>query len=209
MRKYIVQGACVLAFLTGFSLQGRAQVNLVSDGNFAQLFGGGWSGTAGFVTPFHGDADGNGNYVHLLANEPPLYQTLSTIAGMNYQLIFASRIPQPAEFTGDVGPNGQPQGPWSVEVDLAPFSSAGNFTDNSDTVWSFFTLNFTANSTATYLGFKASGRGDPEIDAISVYPTPEPATLGLLAAGGTALLLRRRRREPRMKDERVGKRVCE
>ena len=200
MRKYIVQGACVLAFLTGFSLPGRAAQfivvgpNLVQDGNFATLFGGPWNGTFGYPNTFYGDADGNGHYVTLLYDEPAMYQILNTVAGTTYQLTFASRIPQPGELTGNVGPNGQPEGPWSVGVELAQYSIAGSFTDNSDTVWSFFSMNFTATSSSTYLGFTPSGLGNPELDDVSVYATPEPGTLGLLAVGGAALLLRRRRR---------------
>jgi hypothetical protein len=200
MRKYIVQGASVLAFLTSFCQCGQAAQfylagpNLVQDGNFATLFGAPWGGTYGFPNTFYGDADGNGLYVTLLQGQAPMYQTITTVAGTTYQLTFASRIPQPGEFTGNVGPTGQPLGPWSVGVYLAPFSSAGSFTDNSSTVWSFFSLDFTATSSSTYLGFYASGEGNPEIDDISVYATPEPGTLGLLAVGGTALLALHRRR---------------
>ncbi|HXC98171.1 MAG TPA: PEP-CTERM sorting domain-containing protein [Verrucomicrobiae bacterium] len=199
MRKYFVQGACVLAFLTGFCQCGQAaqiylaNPNLVQDGNFATLFGGPWNGTFGFPNTFYGDADGNGKYVTLFQGEPDMYQTITTAVGTTYQLTFASRIPQPGEFTGNTGPNGQPVGPWSVGVQLSPYSSAGSFTDNSDTVWSFFSLDFTATSTSTYLGFYASGGGNPEIDAISVYATPEPGTLGLLAVGAGALFFRQRK----------------
>ena len=194
MRKCIVRGVCVLALFTALNQQRvSAQIygpDLIQDGTFAQLFGGGWSGTAGFPNTFYGDADGNGYYVTLLADEPALYQYVPTVTGDTYQLTFASRIPNPAEAVGNTGPNGQPLGPWTVEVELAPFARTAGFTDNSDTVWSFFTVNFTATSSSTYVGFLASGPGSPEFDDVSMYSyaTPEPATLGLLALGATALL---------------------
>lgn len=186
MRKYIVQGGCVLAFLAAFCLHGRAQVNLIQDGNFATLFGGPWNGTFGYPNTFYGDADGNGKYI-FLTDEAQTSQSVATVAGVLYQLTFASRIPQPGELNGD------PNGPWQVGFYLnGSYTPSYAVTDNSDTVWQFFTFDFKATGSSTQVGFESLSQGCPCLDAITLYATPEPGTLGLLAAGAGALLFWRR-----------------
>jgi hypothetical protein len=44
------------------------------------------------------------------------------------------------------------------------------------------------------VGFIANFSGSMEFDVVNISPVPEPASIGLLAAGGMALLSRRRRR---------------
>jgi hypothetical protein len=192
MRKYIVQSACVLAFLTGFCQRSQAAQfylagpNLIQDGNFAQLFGV-WNGTYGFPNTFYGDADGNGLYI-FITDEAETSQSVPTVAGVSYQLTFASRIPQPGEL------NGSPDGPWNVGVYFNG-SRAAVFGDQSSTVWQFFTLNFTATSSSTVVGFESMTDGDPCLDAVSLYATPEPTALSLGILGlGVACVWRLRSR---------------
>jgi hypothetical protein len=183
MRKCIVQSACVLAFLTSFCQCGQAAQfylagpNLIQDGNFDTLFGGPWNGTFGFPNTFYGDADGNGKYI-FITDQAETSQSVATMVGITYQLTFASRIPQGPEL------NGSPTGPWNVGVYFNG-SRAAVFGDQSSTVWSFFTLNFTATSSSTVVGFESPNQGCPCLDAVTMYATPEPTalTLGLLGLG--------------------------
>ena len=192
MRKYVVQGAWVLAFLTSFCQCGRAaQIytdnpgNLIQDGNFAQLSGV-WNGTYESPSTFYGDADGNGLYV-FMTDQAETWQSVATVAGASYQLTFASRIPQWPEL------DGSPTGPWNVGVYLNG-SRAAVFGDPSSTIWSFFSLTFTATGPSTQVGFESTTDGYPCLDAVTLYATPEPGTLGLLAVGAGALWMRRGKR---------------
>jgi hypothetical protein len=91
-----------------------------------------------------------------------------------------------------------PNGDGNTSDALADYKTGHPIT-NMD--WKFVDFNFTATSTTTTLLFQslmAKGSAGVVLDNVSVIddttaPTPEPATLALLAAGATLLIRRRAR----------------
>jgi hypothetical protein len=141
-----------------------------------------------------------GNFVGIEAGDyanAPLQQTVSGLAvGTRYELSFYSGVAQQFLYDGassvvlnvSFGVTTQSVGP----VHNASHGFSG---------WAAHTLGFTATSSTQVLSFLAAGTptGVPPfvvLDAISVTEVPEPASLGLVAAGliAAGFLLRRRRR---------------
>jgi hypothetical protein len=154
--------------------------NLVQYGSF-QTWNGtlqNWGGTYGRPNVILNDADGDNGLV-MLIDQTPMSQTIPTIAGGNYELSFASRAPQPAEFSGPTAPNGAPIGPWQVNVYIN-YSRAEVFENDSQTAWQFFTMDFVATGPTT-LGFAATqNAGWSLFDDVSVEAIPEPSVFSFV-----------------------------
>lgn len=131
-----------------------------------------WGGTYGRPNVILNDADGDNGLVTLI-DQAPMFQTVPTIAGLSYELSFASRAPQPAEFMGPAGPGG-PIGPWQVNV-YVNNSRVGAFENDSQTTWQTFSMDFVASGPTT-LGFGATqNAGWSLFDDVSLVVTPEPS----------------------------------
>jgi hypothetical protein len=131
-----------------------------------------WGGTYGRPNVVLNDADGDGGLV-MLIDQTPMFQTVPTIAGTTYQLIFASRAPLPPEFNGPMGPHG-PIGPWQVNVYINN-ARAGVFENDSQTIWRYFSMDFVATGPTT-LGFGATANeGWSLFDDVSLVAVAEPS----------------------------------
>ena len=121
-----------------------------------------------------------------------MYQDLATVAGQSYVLSFAYS-PRP----------GVPESSNGIDIrwgalDLGTIQQTG--IGHADTVWSIHTYELVATSSTTRLQFTAVGTSDSlggYLDAVSVNPVPEPASLAMCGiAVVTGLSVARFRRKP-------------
>jgi PEP-CTERM motif len=140
------------------------------------------------------NAKGQGNFVELDGNENDMIsQTLKTVAGQAYQVTFwvADRPDVTSDFLSK-------SGGFGVKV-----SSGGNILysgkdkESFGTAWTEETIDFTAVGDKTKFSIWAVGTSDSlgtSFDDFQAVAVPEPASLGLFAAGLAFVGLTARRR---------------
>ena len=149
------------------------------------------------------NAQDHGNFIELDGNENDMIsQTLATQAGKSYQITFwvADRPDQSSSFLATSGgykftvagtvyiPN-----VGNVVVSSGSQSATGTF----GTTWVEETFDFTAVSSSSVFSIWATGKSDSlgtSFDNFQAVAVPEPAPLGLFAAGLAVLGLAARRR---------------
>jgi hypothetical protein len=207
-----------LAALAALSATASA-ANLLSDGSFESISqaAGTWSVYKGVnlpgwtVTKANGSATSTGlevrnnvvgtaedgvNFVELDGYEnDKISQAFSTVVGKEYEITFwfadrAGVASKSEGFAANVKTSGGTL--------LAGSSFNGALGDNGAS-WHLATIDFTATSTSTVFSIAATGTSDgygTSFDNFSAAAVvPEPATLGLFAAGLAVLGLSRRRRQ--------------
>ena len=210
-----------LAALAAVSAGASAATNLIVDGSFEQITqigAGTWAlvpqatltgdegahgwkvtsssggGVAGLEVRDNnvGIAQDGKNYIELDgAENDKISQTLTTVIGQTYDISFW--------FSDRSGVASTSEG-WALKAGsyTAGIPGAG-FNTSGGNQWQHFTGSFVATSTSTVFSLWGTGTSDgygTSIDNISVTSAvPEPATLGLLAAGLAVLGLSARRRK--------------
>jgi Protein of unknown function (DUF642) len=148
--------------------------------------------------PVSGSPAEDGSIYLRLDTTAMLSQTVSTVAGQEYQLSFW------------VGANGDmPTAPNSLTgsvvayvngLSLGTFTETANLGDELD--WKQYTETFTADSSSTTIGFSGAGDVDPNtfyehngLDNVSLTtdptPTPEPSSVLLVGVAGVFAFFRR------------------
>ncbi len=211
-----------LAALAAISAGASAATNLIVDGSFEQITQVGansWAlinqatltadeGAGGWIV---GSAAGGGsvaglevrdnvagaakfgaNYIELDGNEnDKISQTLTTVIGKTYDISFW--------FSDRTGVAGSSEG-WALSAgSYSAGIPGGGFNTSGGNQWQHFTGSFIATSTSTTFSLWGTGTSDSygtSIDGISVTAAvPEPATLGLFAAGLAVVGMSARRRK--------------
>ncbi len=132
------------------------------------------------------------NYIELDGNEnDKISQSFATVVGQTYNVSFW--------FSDRTGVAAGSEG-WALSVgSLVAAVNGGGFNTSGGNQWQLFTGSFKATSTTTTFALSGTGTSDSygtSIDGISVASAvPEPATLGLLAAGLAVIGLSARRRQ--------------
>ncbi|MBC7636015.1 MAG: PEP-CTERM sorting domain-containing protein [Acetobacteraceae bacterium] len=186
-----------LATAAGLCAATPARAALIANGDFETGSLSGWTATglvAAQATPYFGFNHGDyGSYFAVLnagTNATPngvLSQTISTVAGTNYVLVF------------DYGANGAGQ-----SVTASAFSGIGDLlatelVSSNTPARQAFLLNFAAISSSTTIKFTDNPtnntyNADGGIDNVSVTASvPEPGSLALLCLGAAGVVTARRR----------------
>ncbi len=209
-----------LAALAAVSAGASAASNLIVDGSFEQLTQVGpnsWSllgqatltadeGASGWKVTSVAGGPGSGlevrdnnvgkaqdgdRYIELDgAENDKITQTIATVAGQSYDISFW--------FSDRTGVAGSSEG-WALSA--GAYSAAipgGGFNNSGDNQWQHFIGSFVATGSSTTFSLWGTGKSDgygTSIDNISITSAvPEPASLGLFAAGLAVLGLTARRR---------------
>ncbi len=189
-------GIFLVTCVTVFCLAAPSQADLIVNGGFESGdFSPGWT-TFGNVIPevdavFDSGSDGltsDGRYFATFSNwqsdgSAGISQAVSTTPGQTYNLSFWFAT----NASGLVDNSNEFKVAWDndVQMDIAYFDKMPwtNFT---------FPVTGTGSDTVSFSGYQTHGYNG--LDDVSLTPTPEPATLSLLALGGLAVLRRRRGR---------------
>jgi hypothetical protein len=209
-----------LAAMAAISVTASAATNLVTDGSFESIpetpsqwsivsqsaltadeGATGWTVTATAPTTapiglevrddVAGAAESGSNFIELDGNQnDKISQTLTTVVGETYDVSFY--------FSDRTGVAASSEG-WALSVgSLIAAQPGGGFNTSGGNQWQEFTGSFVATSTSTTFSLWGTGISDSfgtSIDDISVVSAvPEPATMGLFAAGLAVLGLSARRR---------------
>lgn len=137
----------------------------------------GYSGWTSYVSPYVAHT---GNYFFVFGGpdyDATLSQTLTTVAGSNYELTFW------------LASDGNTPNDFSASFDGTTVFSATNipflFDPNGNYLYTKYTYDVTASTTSTVLSISGlNAPGDLMLDDVSVIPaissTPEPGSIGLL-----------------------------
>ena len=201
-----------LAALAAISATASAAGNLFTDGSFESIAqpAGTWntytSVPGWVVTKANGTATSTGleirdsvagtaedghNFIELDGYEnDKITQSFATTIGKDYQVSFW--------FADRAGVAASSEG-FLATVVSGPDASATGFGAIGDNgiAWHLVTMDFTAGSTTSVFSIKATGTSDgygTSFDNFQAAAVPEPATLGLFAAGMAVLGLTARRR---------------
>lgn len=208
-----------LAALAVVSAGASAATNLIVDGSFEQItqigvnsWGlvnqatltsdeglHGWkvTTTSGGATSLEvrdnvaGAAQSGKNYIELDGVEnDKISQSLATVVGQAYNISFW--------FSDRTNVAGSSEG-WALKAGAYTAGiPGGGFNTSGGNQWQHFTGSFVATSANTVFSLWGTGTSDSygtSIDNISVTAVPEPATMGLFAAGLAVLGLSARRRK--------------
>lgn len=139
-----------------------------------------------------GTAEDGKNFVELDGYEnDKITQSLTTVVGQAYEISFW--------FQDRAGVAASSQGfSASVVSGLASSGAAFGAVGDNGAYWHLITMDFVAASTTSIFSIKATGTSDSvgtSFDNFQASAVPEPATLGLFAAGLAVLGLSRRRRQ--------------
>ena len=132
------------------------------------------------------------NYIELDGNEnDKISQTFATVAGQTYNISFW--------FSDRSGVAGSSEG-WALSAgSYTAGIPGGGFNTSGGNQWQHFTGSFIASGPTTTFSLWGTGTSDSygtSIDGVSVTAAvPEPATLGLFAAGLAVLGMSARRRK--------------
>lgn len=139
------------------------------------------------------DSKGHGNFIELDGNENDMIsQTLKTVVGQQYQITFWYED-RPDLTAAKM----KSTGGWKASVGQGVSKFSVNFSGAAGTDWLKETIDFTAVNANTKFSIWALGTSDAlgtSFDNFQAAAIPEPATLGLFAAGVAALGLTARRR---------------
>jgi len=149
-----------------------------------------------------GTAEDGKHFIELDGNQNDMIsQSLKTVAGHEYQISFyvADRPDQSAAFLATSGGYGYSIASTIPGVPGGPYTlySGASDTGTFGTKWVEESFDFTAISTSTKFSIWATGTSDSlgtSFDNFQAVAVPEPATLGLFAAGIAVLGLSARRR---------------
>ncbi len=202
-----------MAALAAISATASASSNLLANGSFEDtlvaagtwnVFASvpGWAVTKanGSATPFGleirnnnvGTAESGSNFIELDGYEnDKITQSFSTVAGHDYEIAFW--------FADRAGVATTSEGFSASVVSGASSTSTGfGAVGDNGTAWHLITIDFTADSATSIFSIKGTGVSDgygTSFDNFSAFAVPEPATMGLFAAGLAVLGLSRRRRQ--------------
>jgi hypothetical protein len=139
-----------------------------------------------------GTAEDGSNFIELDGYEnDKITQSFATVVGKAYEISFW--------FADRAGVSALSQG-FSAGVVSGSTSASTAFgaVGDNGAYWHLITMDFTANSTTSIFSIKGTGTSDgygTSFDNFQAMAVPEPATLGLFAAGLAVLGLSRRRRQ--------------
>ena len=138
-----------------------------------------------------GSAEDGNNFIELDGYENDrIKQSFSTTIGKEYEVSFW--------FADRAGVAAGSQGFLATVASGSAVSATGfGAVGDNGAVWHLVTMDFTAESTTSVFAIKATGTSDgygTSFDNFQAMAVPEPATLGLLAAGMAVLGLTARRR---------------
>ncbi|MFL6697653.1 MAG: PEP-CTERM sorting domain-containing protein [Vitreoscilla sp.] len=201
-----------LAALAAISATASAATNLLVDGSFESIVqaSGTWNtytSVPGWtVTKDNGSATSTGleirdniagtaqdghNFIELDGYEnDKIKQSFATTIGKDYEISFW--------FADRAGVAAASQGFLATVASGSSVSATGfGAVGDNGTAWHLVTMDFTAESTTSVFAIKATGKSDgygTSFDNFQAIAVPEPATLGLFAAGMAVLGLTARRR---------------
>jgi hypothetical protein len=201
-----------LAALAAISATASAAGNLFTDGSFESIAqaNGTWNtytSVPGWtVTTASGSSTSNGlevrnnvagtaqdghNFIELDGYEnDKIKQSFTTTIGKDYEISFW--------FADRAGVAAGSEGFLATVVSGSSASAAGfGAAGDNGTAWHLITMDFTAESTTSVFSIKATGTSDgygTSFDNFQATAVPEPASLGLFAAGMAVLGLTARRR---------------
>jgi len=201
-----------LAALAAISASASASSNLLTNGSFEDnaVANGNWNvflSVPGWtVTKANGTATTHGleirnniagtaedglNFVELDGYEnDKIKQSFSTVVGHDYEVSFW--------FADRAGVKTSSEGFSAAVVSgLASTTTSFGAIGDNGAAWHLITIDFTAASTTSIFSIKATGTSDgygTSFDNFSAIAVPEPATMGLFAAGLAVLGLSQRRR---------------
>ena len=138
-----------------------------------------------------GTAESGSNFIELDGYEnDKISQSFTTVVGQHYAVSFwfADRTGVAASSEGFSA---------SVVSGLASSGTGFGAAGDNGAAWHLITMDFTADSTTSIFSIAATGTSDgygTSFDNFQAVAVPEPATLGLLAAGLAMLGLSARRR---------------
>jgi hypothetical protein len=201
-----------LAALAALCATASASTNLLTDGSFESITQApgtwntytsvpGWTVTEanGAASPHGleirdnvaGTAENGNNFIELDGYEnDKITQSFNTVAGEAYEVSFW--------FSDRAGVAPSSEG-FSASVVSGLSSSGTSFgaVGDNGAAWHLITMDFVADSATSIFSIKATGTSDSlgtSFDNFQAFAVPEPATLGLFAAGLAMLGLSARRR---------------
>ena len=139
-----------------------------------------------------GTAEDGKNFIELDGYEnDKITQSFATVVGKSYEISFW--------FADRAGVSALSQG-FSAGVVSGSTSASTGFgaVGDNGAYWHLITMDFTANSATSIFSIKGTGTSDgygTSFDNFQAIAVPEPATLGLFAAGLAMLGLSKRRRQ--------------